>query len=175
MNLGDTAPSFSLPATDGNTYALADYSAADVLVVVFTCNHCPYAVALQGRVADFARAYADRNVRVVAICSNDPVRYPADNFDAMRARAQQEGFPFPYLHDATQEVARAYDATCTPDFFVFDADHTLAYRGRFDDNWRDPDAVTQRDLPAAVDALLAGARPAPEQAAAVGCSIKWKY
>jgi len=175
MNLGDPAPSFSLPATDGSTYGLEDFGDAGVLVVVFTCNHCPYAVALQDRISAFTREYADQGVSVAAICSNDPVRYPSDDFEAMKVRAREENFPFPYLHDASQEIARAYDAKCTPDFFVFDAERTLAYRGRFDDNWKNPDAVTTRELPDAVNALLAGFRPAVEQPSAMGCSIKWKY
>jgi peroxiredoxin len=122
MSQGTAAPPFSLPATDGETYSLASFANADVLVVVFTCNHCPYAIAAEDRLVELQRDYATRGVRLVAINPNDSEGYPADSFDNMVVRAEAKGFNFPYLHDEPQAVARAYDAACTPDVFVFDAE-----------------------------------------------------
>ena len=175
MPVGTPAPAFSLPGTDGAVHSLDDFADAKVLVVVFTCNHCPYAIACEDRLVDIQRDYADRGVQLVAINPNDATRYPADNFDAMKVRAAEKGFNFPYLRDESQEVARAYDAACTPDPFVFDADRKLVYSGRIDDNWKDPSAVTHKDLRAVIDATLAGqASPLPEAVPSMGCSIKWK-
>lgn len=169
--LGSPAPPFELKATDGNTYALEDFD-ADVLAVLFICNHCPYVVATIDRLTELAREH--KAVDFVAICSNDPVRYPADNFENMKAFAKECGFEFPYLHDPTQQVARDYGAVCTPDIFVYDDARELAYRGRIDDNWKVPEAVTQRDLHEALTALEDGKRPDPDQKPSMGCSIKWK-
>lgn len=175
MPVGTPAPAFSLPGTDGQTHSLDTYSDAKVLVVVFTCNHCPYAIACEDRLVDIQRDYADRGVQLVAINPNDATRYPGDSFEAMKVRATEKGFNFPYLRDESQEVARAYDAACTPDPFVFDAGRKLVYNGRIDDNWKDPSAVTKRDLRAVLDATLAGdAMPLPEAVPSMGCSIKWK-
>jgi peroxiredoxin len=173
--LGSKAPDFSLPATDGKTYSLESFSEQKALLVMFICNHCPYVIAVQDRLVQLARDYEDKRLGVLAICSNDPVRYPADNFEAMKRLATEKGFPFPYAQDETQEVAKAYGAECTPDFFLYDEDRALAYRGRLDDSWKDADKVTRRELRAAIDALLAGDRPTQGQIPSMGCSIKWKY
>lgn len=174
MALGTKAPPLSLPGVDGRTWSLDDFADAKVLVVVFTCNHCPYAQAAEDRLIAIQRDYADRGVRIVAINPNDAERYPEDSFEAMQERAQRKGYNFPYLYDASQEVARAYDAACTPDIFVFDADRRLTYNGRLDDNWRDPSAVTRHDLRAAIEATLAGRPIDFEVVPSMGCSIKWK-
>jgi len=174
MPPGTAAPPFSLPATDGKTYSLASFGHAKVLVIVFTCNHCPYAIAVEDRLVDLQRDYAGRGVRLVAINSNDAVGYPADSFDNMVLRARDKAFNFPYLHDESQAVARAYDAACTPDFFVFDTAHTLVYNGRLDDNWQDPNRVTQRDLRQVIDATLEGREHGLDVHASMGCSIKWR-
>ena len=173
--LGSKAPDFSLPATDGKTYSLESFSEQKALLVMFICNHCPYVIAVQDRLVQLARDYEDKGLGVLAICSNDPVRYPADNFEAMKRLATEKGFPFPYAQDETQEVAKSYGAECTPDFFLYDEDCALAYRGRLDDSWKDADKVTRRELRAAIDALLAGDRPTQGQIPSMGCSIKWKY
>jgi peroxiredoxin len=173
--LGSDAPDFSLPATDGETYSLESFSDKKALLVMFICNHCPYVIAVQDRLVELARDYQDKGLGVLAICSNDPVRYPADNFEAMKRVAREKGYPFPYAQDETQEVARAYGAECTPDFFLYDADRALAYRGRLDDNWKDPGKVERRELRAAIDALLQGEKPQQAQIPSMGCSIKWKY
>jgi peroxiredoxin len=174
MPIGTRAPSFSLPGVDGKTYTLESFRDARVLVVLFTCNHCPYAQALEPRFIAIQRDYAERGVRFVAINSNDAKNYPDDDFAHMRARAEENGWNFPYLHDESQSVARAYDAACTPDIFVFDAERTLRYNGRCDDNWKDPSAVQSQDLRKALDAVLE-AKPIDFQVhPALGCSIKWK-
>ncbi len=146
MALGTTAPAFSLPAVDGRTYTLGDFDDALALVVVFTCNHCPYAVACEDRLIAL-QAEFDPRVRFAAINSNDGERYPQDSFAAMKTRAAERRFNFPYLYDETQQVARAYDAACTPDIFVFDSARALTYNGRLDDNWKDASAVTRRIRP----------------------------
>ena len=171
--LGSSAPDFSLPATDGNTYALDDFD-ADVLVTMFICNHCPYVKAVLDRLVELGNTWDRDEVALVAISSNDTERYPQDDFDSMKELAEEKEFPFPYLFDESQEVARAYKAVCTPDFFVYDDQRRLAYAGRLDDNWKKPEEVTQRDLHDAVQALLDGDRPDEEQHPSMGCSIKWK-
>ena len=155
------------------TRSLADYADHQVLVVVFTCNHCPYAIHVEDELIRIARDYAERGVQLVAICSNDAVRYPADSFDAMALRAKEKGYPFPYLHDATQSVARAYDAACTPDTFVFDRDRHLVYRGRIDETRPGGANAHGRDLRAALESVLSGNSPSEQQHASIGCGIKW--
>jgi len=174
MPVGTPAPAFDLPGVDGKRYALDAFKDAKVLVVLFTCNHCPYAQATEQRFVDLQRDYAPRGVRLVAISSNDAVKYPADSFDAMRERAAEKGYNFPYLYDESQAVARAYDAACTPDIFVFDAARQLRYNGRLDDNWQEPTKVTRQDLRQVLDALLAGREIDFEPVHSMGCSIKWK-
>jgi peroxiredoxin len=172
--IGDPAPDFSLPDTEGVTRSLADADGAGATVVVFTCNHCPYALAWHDRLADAARDYAEQGVRFMAINANDAERYPRDSYEAMRDRVGRDGgWPMPYLHDASQEVARAYGAKVTPDVFVLDADRRLRYRGAPDGDYDDPGqrAAWLRD---ALDAVLAGASPARGETKPVGCSIKWK-
>jgi peroxiredoxin len=173
ISTGDPAPPFELPDTEGGMHSLAgDGSAATV--VVFTCNHCPYALAWHDRLAAVARDYAGRGVRMLAVCSNDAERYPADSYEAMQARVREEGgWPMPYLHDATQEVARAYGAKTTPDLFVVDAAGAVRYRGAPDRDYGDP-TVNAEWLRGALDAVLAGTEPDPAQTNPVGCGIKWK-
>jgi peroxiredoxin len=171
-SIGEQAPSFELPDTEGATWPL-DGAGAPATVVVFTCNHCPYALAWHERIADAARDYAGRGVRFLAINANDSDRYPRDSLEAMRQRVGQESWPMPYLHDATQEVARAYGAKTTPDVFVIDASGTLRYRGAPDSDYDDPGqrAAWLRD---ALDAVLDGREPELAETRPVGCSIKWK-
>jgi len=172
--LGAACPDFRLPAVDDTTYGLADAAAAPVLCVLFICNHCPYVVAVEDRIVALAREYGPRGVQFVGICSNDPSSYPDDAPAKLLVRWREKGYGFPYLVDDSQEVARAFDAVCTPDIYVYDRDRRLAYHGRIDDSWKDESQVTRRELAAAFDALLAGERPAAEQHHSMGCSIKWK-
>ena len=174
MPLGTAAPPFSLPGVDGETRSLDSFADAELLVVVFTCNHCPYAIASEDRLLEIQRDYEDRGVRLVAISSNDADKYPDDSFDEMRKRAADKAFTFPYLYDESQEVARAYDAACTPDVFVFDRDRKLIYNGRIDDNWQHPEEVDRQDLRAVLDAALERRTVDFEHIPSMGCSIKWK-
>jgi hypothetical protein len=169
--IGDRAPSFSLPDTDGVDVAFPDGGAS---VVVFTCNHCPYALAWHDRLLAVASEYAERGVQTVLINPNDAERYPRDSFDAMRGRLEREGpWPAPYLRDESQDVARAYAAKTTPDIFVIDAEGRLRYRGAPDADHDQP-ALQAAWLRAALDAVLANEDPDPAETTPVGCSIKWK-
>jgi thiol-disulfide isomerase/thioredoxin len=172
--IGSPCPPFTLPAVDGRRYARDDFAPSRVLVVMFICNHCPYVKAVEDRLIRLRRDYGGRGVQFVGICSNDAATYPDDAFDKLAARWRQKEYGFPYLHDEEQGVARVFGAVCTPDIFVYDRDRRLAYRGRIDDSWKDEARVTRRELAAALDALLAGGRPAAEQRPSMGCSIKWR-
>ena len=177
--LGTDAPSFSLPAANpgtagSDTVSLADYADAEALVIVFTCNHCPYAKHIEDALVQVARTYQPRGVAFVAISSNDPATYPTDDFAHMAQRAEAKGFPFPYLYDETHNVARAYGALCTPDFFVYDNDRTQVYRGRFDETRPGGDAAHGGDLMKALDQLLREGTVTGEQFPSMGCNIKWK-
>ena len=173
LALSDRAPSFSLPGVDGRPHALDDYAGSELLVVIQSCNHCPYVLAWEGRMSAIARDYAGRGVAVVAVNSNDASRYPVDSFDEMGKRAAREGFPFDYLHDVDQALARALGAERTPEVFVFDRDRRLVYHGAIDDS-RDETAVTRHYLRDALDAALAGAAPAVAETPSVGCTVKWR-
>ncbi len=175
LDLGTPAPEFDLPDPSGARHGLGDFAGARALAVAFICNHCPYVKLIKPALARFGRDYADKGLAMVAISSNDVAAYPADAPDKMAEDAVAFGYPFPYLFDEDQSVAKTYGAVCTPDFFLFDADRKLAYRGQFDEarpsNGAEP---TGADLRAAADAVLAG-RPAPvDQKPSIGCNIKWK-
>ncbi len=171
MRPGDGAPDLTLPDTEGGEHSLRGDG---VTAVVFTCNHCPYALAWHDRIAEVARDYAGRGVRVLAVNPNDADRYPADSLEAMKQRVQADGgWPLPYLRDESQEAARAFDAKTTPDVFVFDAGGSLRYRGAPDPDHRDP-SQNGAWLREALDAVLAGEEPPTAETEPVGCSIKWK-
>lgn len=175
LPLGTPAPEFSLVNVDGRTVSLADFRGKPALVVIFLCNHCPFVKHLADELAAFASAYIAKGIGVVGISSNDVANYPADSPEQMVAEAEARGYEFPYLYDETQEVAKAYRAACTPDFYLFDGDQKLVYRGQFDDSRPDSGKpVTGADLRAAVDAVLAGKQPSADQRASLGCNIKWK-
>jgi len=175
LALGTPAPDFTLPDFDGRRHALADFAAAPALLVVFTCEHCPFARHVRDGFARYAAEYAPRGLAVVAINSNDLDAYPQDGPDAMREEARSAGYAFPYLIDASQSVAKAYRAACTPDFFLFDAGRRLVYRGQFDDSRPgSPTPVTGADLRRATDAVLSGRPVDDEQRPSLGCNIKWK-
>jgi peroxiredoxin len=176
LPLGTPAPDFALaePLT-GKTRCLADVRGAQATVVMFLCNHCPFVKHVNAELVRLAQDYQPRGVGVVAICSNDAARYPDDAPPRMAEAARQLGYPFPYLHDATQQVAQAYQAACTPDFYVFDAQGRCAYRGQLDDSRpSNGKPVTGADLRAALDALLAGRPVSDRQVPSVGCNIKWR-
>ncbi len=182
MQIGDRARDFALPGVDDKTWRLADFASARILLMIFTCNHCPTAQAYESRIKELVTQYGPRGVATVAISPNDPqsVRLDelgytdlSDSFEEMKIRAKQQQFNFPYLYDGDrQEVSRAYGPSATPTAFVFDADRKLRYMGRIDDSTR-PERVRRHDLRAALDALLAGERVPVEKTPAVGCSVKW--
>jgi peroxiredoxin len=168
------AAPFDLPGTDGRTHTLATVRGANGTVVMFICNHCPYVKAVVDKIARDMRELAAHGVGSVAIMSNDPAEYPEDSFDNMKAFALRHAFTFPYLFDETQDVARAYGAVCTPDFFGFDRDLQLAYRGRLDSSGRSPNPSAARELFTAMVEIAQSGRAPAVQHASVGCSIKWR-
>jgi len=174
LPLGTAAPDFSLPDTDGNAVSLADFSGKPLLVA-FICNHCPFVIHVRECLAKLGSEYQSKGVAVVGISSNDVSTHPGDSPEKMRDEKAGAGYTFPYLYDESQEVAKAYSAACTPDFFLFDADHKLVYRGQLDDSRPDGGIpVTGEDLRGALDALLAGESIPSEQKPSIGCNIKWK-
>ena len=175
LPLGSPAPDFQLVNVDGRTVSLADFDGAKALLVIFLCNHCPYVKHIAAHLAQLAAEYQQKGVAVVGINSNDPAGYPQDSPEQMVHEAEQRGYTFPYLFDEDQQVAKAYRAACTPDFYVFDADRKLVYRGQMDDSRPDSGIpVTGKDLRAALDAVLAGRPVAEVQRPSIGCNIKWK-
>jgi peroxiredoxin len=176
LPLGTKAPSFRLPDTDGKTVTLEQFAGAPALLVLFICNHCPFVKHLRHDLAKLGREYQTKGVAVVAINSNDVEKYQDDSPRNMALEKREVGYTFPYLYDETQDVAKAYHAACTPDFYLFDEDQRLAYRGQFDDSRPgNGKPVTGKDLRAALELLLAG-RPVPAegQVPSMGCNIKWK-
>lgn len=173
--LGMPAPDFRLPDTNGRIVSLSDFKDCPALLVIFMCNHCPYVQHIRSGLAQLARDYIPRGVGIVGINSNDVERYPDDSPAKMAEEVKKAGYIFPYLFDETQEVAKAYRAACTPDFFLFDRDRRLVYRGQFDDSRPGNGIpVTGKDLRSALDAVLAG-KPVPtNQKPSMGCNIKWK-
>ncbi len=176
LPLGTTAPDFSLPDTvSGKTISLKDIATDKGTVVMFLCNHCPYVIHVNEEIVRLAKEYQAKGIGFVAISSNDVANYPADAPDKMTIHARETGYTFPYLYDETQEVARAYDAACTPDFYVFDKDQKLAYRGRLDDSRPNSGKpLTGKDLREALDIVLAGGEVPARQYPSAGCNIKWK-
>lgn len=174
LELGQAAPNFALPGVDGRTHTLADYRDCRVLVVVFSCNHCPYVIGCEERMIRFAELYAKKGVAFVAINSNETENHPEDSFEHMVRRAEEKNFPFAYLRDDSQDVARAYGALRTPHFYVFDEHRKLRYTGRMDDSPRIPGNETTHELADAVDAIVAGAAVAVPLTNPIGCNVKWK-
>ncbi len=175
LPLGTPAPEFSLPATDGKTVSLRDFGDAKALIVVFMCNHCPYVKHIRGQLAQLGRDVADMGVAMVGINANDPVAYPDDNLEAMKREVAAHGYTFPYVLDESQAVAKAYRAACTPDFYLFDGDQKLVYRGQLDPSRPGNGVpVDGRDLRAALQATLTGEPVNQDQQPSLGCNIKWK-
>lgn len=175
IELGTPAPGFALPDASGKIHRLEDFADKPALLVAFICNHCPFVKHLRREFAAFAREYAGKGLAVVAINSNDEKAYPEDSLAKMGEEAKAQGYNFPYVQDKTQEVAKAYRAACTPDFFLFDAKRRLFYHGQFDDSRpSNGKPVTGADLRAAVDRLLKGETPPSKQVPSIGCNIKWR-
>ena len=175
LPLGTSAPDFSLPDVDGKTVSLSDFADSPALLVIFMCNHCPFVIHVADGLAELAGEYQRRGVAVLGINSNDVENYPDDAPPKMAQEVGRRGYTFPYLYDETQEVAKAYRAACTPDFYVFDKDRKLVYRGQMDSSRPQSGIeVSGEDLSAALDAVLAGRPVSEEQRASIGCNIKWK-
>ena len=173
LQLGAAAPDFNLPGVDGKNGSLASFANAKLLVVMFTCNHCPYVVGSDDRVKKFFQDYAAKGVALVGINSNETKNHPDDSLEKMKERAKKLAFPWPYLRDESQQVALAYGALRTPHFYVFDAQRKLRYTGRMDDNPRTPGQEKTRELRDAIDAMLAGKKPPVELTNPIGCNVKW--
>jgi peroxiredoxin len=174
LRIGDKAIPFNLPAVDGANRSLTEFAGENAVVVVFSCNHCPYVRAWEDRMVQIQADYASKGVQLVAINSNDATKYPEDSFQKMKERAREKHFNFPYLRDETQEVARACGAERTPEVFLFDHSGILQYHGSIDDNYDDPAAVKMKYLRDALDAVLSKAQPPTAETKPIGCTIKWK-
>ena len=175
LPLGTTAPDFKLPECEGSTVSLSDFNDAKALLVIFMCNHCPFVKHVAEELARLSKDYMAKGVAVVGINSNDAEKYPDDSPEAMRKEKAMRGYPFAYLFDEDQSVAAEYHAACTPDFFLFDGDHKLVYRGQLDRSRPDSGVpVTGEDLRAAIDTVLAGGIVPETQTPSIGCNIKWK-
>jgi peroxiredoxin len=174
LQIGQQAPDFNLPGVDGKKYSLANFKDAKLLVVVFSCNHCPYVVGSEERMIRFVNDYKSKGLVMVAINSNETKEHPGDSFDNMVTRAKEKKFPFAYLRDESQEVALKYGALRTPHFYVFDAQRKLRYTGRMDDNPKMEALAKTHELRDAVDAILAGKKPPIEQINPLGCNVKWQ-
>ncbi len=176
LALGTKAPDFELPdVVSARTVSIRDFDRKQALLVMFICRHCPYVRHVRRELARLGRDFADSDLAIVAISSNDPIQYPEDAPQSLAEEAREAGYAFPYLFDETQEVAKAYTAACTPDFFLFDADRALVYRGQLDDSRPSNGLpVTGEDLRAAIEAVLSGEPVSEDQRASIGCSIKWR-
>lgn len=173
-DLGRPCPDFNLLSTEEKKFSLKDFVNGKPLVIMFICNHCPYVKAIEDRLIQLGHDLKSRNMNVVAICSNDSESYPEDSFENLQKRAREKKYPFPYLHDADQSVAQKFGAVCTPDFFVYDTQNKLAYRGRLDDSWKEATQVKVRELFEATLELAQNKNISRTQTPSMGCSIKWK-
>jgi peroxiredoxin len=173
LKIGYTAPDFNLLAVNGNKYSLQSFPEKKAIVVVFSCNHCPYVQAYENRIIQIQKDYSEK-LQVIAINSNDDSEYPDDSLENMKERAQNKNFNFPYLRDDTQEVAKAYDATHTPEIFLFNQERKMVFHGKIDDNWQEPASVKANYLRDAIDQLLAGKEISVPETFTIGCTIKWK-
>lgn len=171
--LGKPCPDFNLPATDGKTYSLSNFKNGKPFLIMFICNHCPYVKAIEDRLITLGSDLKKLDINVVAICANDPQSYPEDSFTNLKKRAEEKNYSFIYLHDLSQQVAKRFGAICTPDYYVYDAQGKLAYRGRLDDSWKDPALVTTREMYDAILEISAGKAISKPQIPSMGCSIKW--
>jgi peroxiredoxin len=173
--IGKDLPTFQGLSIHGNTFSSASLPKGQPVLVLFICNHCPYVKAIENRLVQLGHDLKQQGIPMIAICSNDPEEYPEDNFEALKANAQEKNFVFEYLHDADQSLAHLFGAVCTPDFFLYDKNHKLAYRGRLDDNWKNEKKVTRRELFEAALELKAGKAISRPSIPSMGCSIKWSH
>ena len=174
MKIGDKLVNFKLKGVDGKFHTPEEFKDKKALVIFFTCNHCPYVKANEDRIIFLQSSFKDKGVQFIGINANDDEKYPDDNFDNMVKRAKEKKFNFFYLRDENQSIARAYDAACTPEFYLFDDKRALRYHGKLDDNWQDPKSVKSKFLNDAINAVLTNRDVKTPEAIAIGCSIKWK-
>ncbi len=174
LHPGDAAPEFALPGVDGATHRLSDWGSKPLLVVAFWCNHCPYVQAWESRMIELGRTYGPRGVQFVLINANDARAYPEDRFESMQARSKEKRYPFPYLHDESQDVAHAYGALVTPHPMLFGRDRRLLFQGRIDDDHQHPETVRHRYLEQAIEQALAGKPVVPAELPVAGCTVKWR-
>ena len=174
LKIDSLIPDFSLKGVDDKTFSLYDFSDKKILIVIFSCNHCPYVQAYEERIIALQNEFEKDGVQIVAINSNDDVKYPDDSFDEMKKRAAVRGFNFPYLRDETQDVAKAFGATHTPQIYLFDSDRKLKYEGKIDDNWQEPDKVKSKYLREAILEVLGNKEVSVPETFSIGCTIKWK-
>lgn len=174
LKINSLLPEFHLPGTDGNMYSSDSFSNKEILIVIFSCNHCPYVQAYEHRIIELQNEFNENSVQIVAISSNDAVKYPEDSFDEMKKRAVEKGFNFPYLYDEDQKIAKAFGATHTPQVFLFDSERKLKYEGKIDDNWQEPELVNSRYLRDAILEVLNGKDVSVPETFSIGCTIKWK-
>ncbi|MDD5362758.1 MAG: thioredoxin family protein [Ignavibacteria bacterium] len=172
--LGSAVIDFSLKGVDDNYYSLSGFEGKKIIVIIFMCNHCPYVKGVISRLVKLQNDFSPHGIQLIGINSNDTNAYPEDSFENMKVFYKEHKMNFPYLFDETQQTARNYDAVCTPDIYVYDADRVLRYRGRMDDNWQDESSVKSKDLENAINALLKGQDIIFKQVPSMGCSIKWK-
>ncbi len=173
VDLGEKASDYNLFGMDGRWHSLEDHRHSKAIIIMFICNHCPYVKAIEDRLIQLAHDCRDLNIAVVAVCSNDSHNYPEDSYENLQKRWKEKEYPFIYLHDPDQTVAKAYGAVCTPDFFLYDEQRKLVYRGRLDDSWKDPEKVTRRELFGAAKSLVETGKVPLQQLPSMGCSIKW--
>lgn len=172
--IDSSMPGFNLPGVDGKNYSADTFKDSQALVVIFSCNHCPYVQAYEDRIIELQKSYKDKGVAIVAINSNDTTNYPEDSYIHMVERAGKKGFNFPYLRDEDQKTAEAYGASHTPEIFLFNKERKLVYKGKIDDNWKEPEKVRTKYLQNAIDELLEGKEISVPETFSIGCTIKWK-
>ena len=174
LKIGSKAPDFNLLGVDNKFYSLDSFADKKILIVIFSCNHCPYVQAYEQRIISIQKEFSEKGVQIVAINSNEDKNYPEDSFDEMIKRSSEKQFNFPYLRDETQEVAKAYGATHTPEIFLFDQERKLRYHGKIDDNWKEPEKVKYQYLRKAIEEVLEGKEVSIPETFSIGCTIKWK-
>jgi peroxiredoxin len=174
LKIGSKAPDFNLLGVDKKYYSLDSFNDKEVLVIIFSCNHCPYVQAYEQRIISIQKDFADQGVQIIAINPNDDVNYPEDSFEEMIKRSNERKYNFPYLRDESQEVAKAYGATHTPEIFLFDKERKLRYHGKIDDNWKEPEKVKYQYLRDAINEVLQGKEVSIPETFSIGCTIKWK-
>lgn len=174
LKIDSIIPSFKLPAVDGNEYSVLSFSDKKILIIVFSCNHCPYVQAYEDRLMDIQTKYSSKSLQLLAISSNNAVKYPEDSFEQMKERSIMRIFNFPYLYDESQDVAKEFGATHTPEVFVFDVNRKLKYHGKIDDNWQEPEKVVNKYLEEAIDEILDSKEVSVPETFSIGCTIKWK-